>query len=59
TGLGRYNASRISVTTTVVGHAKGDLSRLRIDVLSEDSELLQVAASELFESLQIAIETRK
>ncbi len=59
TGLGKFSASRISVTVTIVGHAKGDLSRLRIDVLSEDSELLQVAASELFESLQIEIETRK
>lgn len=59
TGLGKFSASRISVTVTIVGHAKGDLSKLRIDVLSEDSELLQVAASELFESLQIAIETMK
>ncbi|MFW9944183.1 MAG: HEAT repeat domain-containing protein [Candidatus Sifarchaeia archaeon] len=56
-GIGRYTSSRVIVTVTAVGHAKGDLSRLRIDVLSDSSELLQIAASELFESLQIALDT--
>jgi hypothetical protein len=59
TGIGKFNSSRVIVTATIVGHAKGDLSRLRIDVLSDDSEILQIAASELFEGLQIAIETEK
>ncbi len=56
-GNGRYTSSRVIVTITIIGHAKGDLSRLRIDVLSDSSELLQIAASELFESLQTAIDT--
>jgi hypothetical protein len=59
TGIGRYTSSRVNVTITAVGHVKGDLSRLRIDVVSDSSELLQIAASELFESLQIAIDTYK
>jgi len=58
-GIGKYSSSRVIVTATAVGHVKGDLSRFRIDVLSESSELLQIAASELFESLQIEIDTDK
>ena len=54
-GMGRYTSAKVAVTLTSVGHAKGDLSKLRIDVISDSSELLQIAASELFESLQIAI----
>ncbi|MFX0045270.1 MAG: HEAT repeat domain-containing protein [Candidatus Hermodarchaeota archaeon] len=56
-GIGRYTSSRVIVTVTAVGHVKGDLCRLRMDVLSDSSEILQIAASELFESLQIAIDT--
>jgi hypothetical protein len=54
TGLaeGRFSGTRIAVTTTVVGNKNGNLSKLRIDIFADDSELLQTAASDLFETIQ-------
>ena len=40
------------MTLTVVGRLKDDLSKLRIDVLSDDPEILHTVASVLFEAVQ-------
>jgi hypothetical protein len=50
--MGRINHSKLVVTLTVVGRLKDNLSKLRIDVLSEDSEALHTIASVLFETIQ-------
>jgi hypothetical protein len=47
-GEGRYTGTRVSVTQTVVGRINDGLSKLRIDIYSDDPEVLQIAASELF-----------
>lgn len=49
---GRINDSKLAVTLTVVGRLNDDLSKLRIDVLSEDPETLHTIASVLFETIQ-------
>ena len=49
---GRINDSKIGITLTIVGRIKDSLSKLRIDVLSDDSEILHTVASVLFESVQ-------
>ncbi|MFX1606525.1 MAG: HEAT repeat domain-containing protein [Promethearchaeota archaeon] len=49
---GRISNNKIAVTLTVVGRIKDELSKLRIDVLSEDPEILHTVASVLFESVQ-------
>ena len=49
---GRINKNKIGVTLTVVGRLKDDLSKLRIDVLSDDPEILHTVASVLFEAVQ-------
>jgi hypothetical protein len=49
---GRITEMRLAVTLTVVGKLKDDLSKLRIDVLCEDSEVLHTIASVLFETIQ-------
>jgi hypothetical protein len=52
TAMGRIHENRLAVTLTVVGRVKDDLSKLRIDVLSEDEEVLHTIASILFEKIQ-------
>ncbi|MFX1560193.1 MAG: HEAT repeat domain-containing protein [Promethearchaeota archaeon] len=49
---GRISNNKSAVTLTVVGRIKDELSKLRIDVLSEDPEILHTVASVLFESVQ-------
>ena len=49
---GRINHSKLVVTLTVVGRLNDNLSKLRIDVLSEDPEALHTIASVLFETIQ-------
>jgi len=52
TAKGRIHERKLAVTLTVVGQINDDLSKLRIDVLSEDSEVLHTVASVLFETIQ-------
>jgi hypothetical protein len=49
---GRINDNKLAVTLTVVGRLNDNLSKLRIDVLSEDPEALHTIASVLFETIQ-------
>jgi hypothetical protein len=49
---GNINNNKIAVTLTVVGRIKDDLSKLRIDVFCDDSEILHTVASVLFEAVQ-------
>jgi hypothetical protein len=49
---GRIHGNKIAVTLTVVGRIDDELSKLRIDVLSEDTEVLHTVASLLFETVQ-------
>ncbi len=49
---GRITDMKLAVTLTVVGKIDDDLAKLRIEVLSEDSEILHTVASVLFESIQ-------
>jgi hypothetical protein len=49
---GRIHDNKIAVTLTVVGRVKDDLSKLRIDVLSENPEILHTIASVVFETIQ-------
>jgi hypothetical protein len=51
-GEGRIHGNKIAVTLTVVGKLKDDLSKIRIDVLSENPEVLHTVASVLFETIQ-------
>ena len=49
---GRIHEDKLAVTLTIVGRLNDDLSKLRIDVLSEDPEVLHTVASVLFETIQ-------
>ncbi|MHA2220979.1 MAG: HEAT repeat domain-containing protein [Candidatus Thorarchaeota archaeon] len=49
---GRITEKKLVVTLTIVGKIDDDLSKLRIDVLSDDSEILQSVASVVFETIQ-------
>ncbi len=49
---GKFSGTRIAVTTTVVGKKEDSLSRIRIDIFADDAEILQTAASDLFETIQ-------
>lgn len=49
---GRIHRTKLVVTLTLVGRLNDDLSKLRIDVLSEDPEVLHTLASVLFEAVQ-------
>jgi hypothetical protein len=49
---GRFSKTRIAVTMTVIGNQKDNLSKVRIDIFSDNPELLQTAASEIFEMIQ-------
>ncbi len=50
---GRFSGIKVGLTATSVGEENKNLSKLRIDVYSDDSEVLQAAASELFERVQL------
>lgn len=52
TAKGRIHDNKLAVTLTVVGRVNDDLSKLRIDVLSDDPEVLHTVASVLFETIQ-------
>ncbi|MGD9381912.1 MAG: hypothetical protein PVI03_05650, partial [Candidatus Thorarchaeota archaeon] len=56
TGKGKFNDARLTVTITLVGKVGEGISKVRIDTISDDSELIQIAASEYFERLQIEIQ---
>ncbi len=49
---GRIREDNLIVTLTLVGRIEDNLSKLRIDVLSEDPEVLHTVASVLFEAVQ-------
>jgi hypothetical protein len=49
---GRITDKKLAVTLTVVGQIGDNLSKLRIDVLCEDQEMLHTIASVLFETIQ-------
>ncbi len=49
---GRIHGNKLAVTLTVVGRVDDELSKLRIDVLSDDPEVLHTVASVLFETIQ-------
>jgi hypothetical protein len=49
---GRFSKTRIAVAMTVIGNQKDNLSKVRIDIFSDNPELLQTAASEIFETIQ-------
>ncbi len=51
-GEGRYTGTRVSVAQTVVGRINEGVSKLRIDIYSDDPEVLHTAASELFISVR-------
>ncbi|MFX1471307.1 MAG: HEAT repeat domain-containing protein [Promethearchaeota archaeon] len=55
-GIGKFSDARLAVTITLVGKVGEGISKVRIDVMSDDSELIQIAASEFFERLQIGIQ---
>jgi len=51
-GEGRIHGNKLAVTLTVVGRLDDDLSKIRIDVLSQNPEVLHTVASVLFETIQ-------
>ncbi|RLI59147.1 MAG: hypothetical protein DRO87_03800 [Candidatus Thorarchaeota archaeon] len=51
-GQNRMTGNRLAVIFTVLGKADDDLSKMRIDVFSDNPEILHSAASDLFESVQ-------
>jgi hypothetical protein len=50
-GIGRLQGSYVSAMLTVVGPPKEKVSKLRIDIHSDNPELLHAAASSLFEEI--------
>ncbi|MFW9845402.1 MAG: hypothetical protein ACFFD6_01535, partial [Candidatus Thorarchaeota archaeon] len=56
-GKGRFNNVRVVITITLVGTVGEGISKVRIDTFSDDPELIQIAASEFFEKLQIEMQT--
>ncbi|TFG96558.1 HEAT repeat domain-containing protein, partial [Candidatus Thorarchaeota archaeon] len=52
-GIARSNFSenRLAVTLTVVGTKGDDISKLRLDIFSNNSEIVHSAASDLFETI--------
>ncbi|MGQ4911694.1 MAG: hypothetical protein ACP6KW_05935 [Candidatus Thorarchaeota archaeon] len=51
-GHNRMTGNRLAVIFTVLGKVDDDLSKMRIDVFSDNPEILHSAASDLFESVQ-------
>jgi hypothetical protein len=49
---GMFTHTKIAVTITIVGNMGDNLSKVRIDVFAENPELLETAASDLFETMQ-------
>ncbi|MHA2020680.1 MAG: HEAT repeat domain-containing protein [Candidatus Thorarchaeota archaeon] len=56
TGKGKFTDARLTVTITLVGKVGEEISKVRIDTISDDAELIQIAASEFFERLQIEMQ---
>jgi hypothetical protein len=50
-GRGKLQGSHVSAMVTVVGPPKEDVSKLRIDIHTDNPELLHAAASSLFEEV--------
>ena len=51
-GRGQFGGALIVITLTLVGRKDDNLSKLRIDIYTEDVEFLHTAASQLFEDIQ-------
>ena len=51
-GRGQFGGALIVITLTLVGRRDDNLSKLRIDIYTEDVEFLHTAASQLFEDIQ-------
>ena len=54
-GRGRFGGALIVITLTLVGRRDDNLSKLRIDIYTEDVEFLHTAASQLFEDIQTQV----
>ncbi len=54
-GKGRHSGNRIAVSFTVAGTKDDELSKLRIDVFSDNAEILHSAASAIFEEIQVVL----
>ncbi|MCK4485122.1 MAG: HEAT repeat domain-containing protein, partial [Candidatus Thorarchaeota archaeon] len=54
-GRGKFGGSLIAITLTLVGRVDDNLSKLRIDIYSDDVEFLHTAASQLFETIQVRV----
>ena len=48
----RFTENRIGLTVTVLGDVGDDLSKIRLDVISDNSEILHSVASDFFERVQ-------
>ncbi|MBD3406610.1 MAG: hypothetical protein GF411_10890 [Candidatus Lokiarchaeota archaeon] len=54
-GRGKYIGARIAITITILGRENEDLSKIRIDVISEDGTFINTAASEMYTSIQAVV----
>ena len=54
-GKGKFGGSLVATTLTLVGRVDDNLSKLRIDIYSDDVEFLHTAASQLFETIQVRV----
>jgi hypothetical protein len=54
-GRGQFGGALIVITLTLVGRKDDNLSKLRIDIYTEDVEFLHTAASQLFEDIQMQV----
>ncbi len=48
---GRFSGNNLVITITIVGNKGEGISKLRIDTFSENAEILQSAASDVFETI--------
>jgi hypothetical protein len=51
-GKGAIKGSRIAVIFTVIGRLDDDLARIRVDVYSDDPEILHSAASQIYDDIK-------
>ena len=54
-GKGRFSGNRLAISFTVAGKKGDDLAKLRIDVFSDNNEILHSAASAIFEEIQTVL----
>lgn len=54
-GKSRFSGNRIAVSFTIAGTKGDDLSKTRVDVYSDNPEILHTAASAIFEEIQMAL----